>query len=134
MKNKYSFRIAWSREDDAYIARCRDFPSLATHGDSPLEALQELTSVIEEAEEEAGMNYLTIKQAAKKASVCLSTMNGWLHREDDPLPYFRIGKKGIRIAEPELDEWMRRFKVIPRQQVPKFVEVTRLPVRKEKAS
>jgi predicted RNase H-like HicB family nuclease len=42
----YTYRQEWSSEDDAYIARCLEFPSLATHGPSPEAALSELRMLV----------------------------------------------------------------------------------------
>src|SRR5690349_2655255 len=47
MKNKYSFNVFWSDEDDAYIAVSPEFPSLSGLGDTPDEALAELEPVID---------------------------------------------------------------------------------------
>jgi predicted HicB family RNase H-like nuclease len=44
--DRYTYREEWSEEDDAYIARCLEFPSLATHGPSPELALTELRAVV----------------------------------------------------------------------------------------
>jgi len=34
-QRKYTYRIEWSAEDQLHIARCLEFPSLATHGNTP---------------------------------------------------------------------------------------------------
>ena len=44
--DKYTYREEWSKEDDAYIARCLEFPSLGAHGPSPELALAELRAVV----------------------------------------------------------------------------------------
>lgn len=38
-KYKYGFLIAWSEEDQEFIARCLDFPGVSGSGDSREEAL-----------------------------------------------------------------------------------------------
>ncbi len=43
---RYTYREEWSGEDDAYIARCLEFPSLAAHGPTPEAALAEIRSVV----------------------------------------------------------------------------------------
>lgn len=45
---KYTYRIEWSEEDKTQIARCLEFPSLATHGETADEALHEIRKVVEE--------------------------------------------------------------------------------------
>lgn len=42
----YSYRVAWSEEDQAYIGRVAEFESLGVHGDSPYAALQEITDLV----------------------------------------------------------------------------------------
>ncbi len=44
--DRYTYREEWSEEDNVYIARCLEFPSLLAHGDSPEAALAELHSVV----------------------------------------------------------------------------------------
>ena len=71
-----------------------------------------------------GMNYLTLKQVSEKTGVCKRTVNDWLHHVDHPLPYYRTGKvKGIIVSEDDLDEFMMRFKVYPRQRIKKLVNI-----------
>ena len=49
MKNqaeKYSYRVEWSEEDGAYLARVLEFPSLAAHGSSLEKAIGELKKAV----------------------------------------------------------------------------------------
>ena len=70
------------------------------------------------------MQYLTLKQVAEKTGVSKRTINDWLHHVDHPLPYYRTGKvKGIIVREDELDEWLQRFKIYPRQRMEKLVNM-----------
>ena len=41
MDNKYPFNIAWSEEDQAYLATCPAFPGLSAFGDTEEEAITE---------------------------------------------------------------------------------------------
>ncbi len=43
----YSYTVAWSDDDDAFIARVTEFPSLAAHGKSQEKALREIRGVVE---------------------------------------------------------------------------------------
>lgn len=45
---KYTYRIEWSEEDNTHIAKCLEFPSLRTHGESAQEALKEMEFVVDE--------------------------------------------------------------------------------------
>ncbi|HIJ86794.1 MAG TPA: type II toxin-antitoxin system HicB family antitoxin [Desulfuromonadales bacterium] len=58
-QRKYTYRIEWSDEDQVHIARCLEFPSLATHGKTPEKALKEIEFVVAESirwiEEEGGV-------------------------------------------------------------------------------
>lgn len=49
MSNLYSYRVEWSEKDQAFIARCIEFPSLSAHGDSPAEALASIQQVVDES-------------------------------------------------------------------------------------
>ena len=70
------------------------------------------------------MQYLTIKQISQKTGRSKTTINNWLHHVDHPLPYYRTGKrKGIIVREDELDEWMKRFKVYPRQRIKRLINI-----------
>lgn len=47
MPPRYSYRIAWSDEDSAWIARCPEFGrTVSAFGDTPQEAMAELETVI----------------------------------------------------------------------------------------
>lgn len=37
--------VAWSKEDQVYVAHSSRYPSISTHGDSATEALKELEEV-----------------------------------------------------------------------------------------
>lgn len=56
---KYTYRLEWSEADNAHIARCLEFPSLAAHGKTPEKALKEIEIVVAESvkwiEEENGV-------------------------------------------------------------------------------
>src|SRR5215213_4713544 len=41
MDNRYPFNIAWSEEDQAYLATCPAFPGLSAFGDTEEEAVTE---------------------------------------------------------------------------------------------
>ncbi|MFW6313926.1 MAG: type II toxin-antitoxin system HicB family antitoxin [Spirochaetota bacterium] len=49
MSDRYTYRVEWSAEDDAYIGRCLEFSSLGGHGESAQEALSEIESVVAES-------------------------------------------------------------------------------------
>jgi predicted RNase H-like HicB family nuclease len=42
----YLYTVGWSEDDEAYVARVAEFPSLAAHGDSQEIALCSLHSVV----------------------------------------------------------------------------------------
>lgn len=45
-KEEYLYSVAWSEEDEAFVARVAEFPSLAAHGDTQEEALGEIKKVV----------------------------------------------------------------------------------------
>lgn len=44
---QYLYSVGWSEEDDAFIARVAEFPSLAAHGNTQEEALREVKDVVD---------------------------------------------------------------------------------------
>jgi predicted HicB family RNase H-like nuclease len=44
---EYSYTVAWSDEDNAFVARVTEFPSLAAHGRTREKALREVTEVVD---------------------------------------------------------------------------------------
>lgn len=45
--NKYTFRTYWSDDNEYYIARCLEFPSLTADGASPEVAVKELSELVD---------------------------------------------------------------------------------------
>lgn len=43
---EYSYNVAWSDEDNAFIGRVVEFPSLAAHGSTQEKALREIRTVV----------------------------------------------------------------------------------------
>ena len=43
---KYTYRVEWSDEDQAHIARCLEFPSVMAHSNTAKEALAEIEVAI----------------------------------------------------------------------------------------
>lgn len=43
---QYLYSVGWSEEDEAFIARVAEFPSLAAHGDTQEDALREIKEVV----------------------------------------------------------------------------------------
>lgn len=44
--SKYTYVVAWSADDEAYVARVAEFKSLAAHGDTAASALTEIQEVV----------------------------------------------------------------------------------------
>ena len=44
--SKYTYVVAWSADDEAYVARVAEFKSLAAHGDTAADALTEIQDVV----------------------------------------------------------------------------------------
>ena len=49
--NRYTYRVEWSEEDEAFVARCLELPSLAGHGESATRALEEVQRAVDAAVE-----------------------------------------------------------------------------------
>ena len=52
MVDKYTYSVTWSVDDDVFVARVAEFPSLAAHGDTHDGALTELRSVVADVVED----------------------------------------------------------------------------------
>ena len=46
---KYTFRIEWSEEDSAYVAKCLEMPGLMAHGETNENAFKEIKFVVAES-------------------------------------------------------------------------------------
>jgi predicted RNase H-like HicB family nuclease len=44
---QYLYSVGWSEEDEAFVARVAEFPSLGAHGETQEEALREIKTVVE---------------------------------------------------------------------------------------
>lgn len=44
--DRYTYTVVWSEEDEAFVARVAEFPSLATHGGKSSDALREIQEVV----------------------------------------------------------------------------------------
>ena len=48
MKNKYTFRVIWSEEDQEFVGLCAEFPSLSWLNKSQLAAFKGIRDLVEE--------------------------------------------------------------------------------------
>ena len=46
---KYTYRVEWSEDDNAHIAHCLEFPSLAAHGNTAASALANIVEAVDES-------------------------------------------------------------------------------------
>ncbi len=45
-KDRYTYRVTWSEEDEEYVGLCAEFPSLSWLAESPEEALHGIRQVV----------------------------------------------------------------------------------------
>lgn len=82
--DKYEYKVVWSEEDQVYIGRVAEFPSLAAHGDTSETALREIqfvvSEVLEDMQEQGEIlpSPLSIKKYSGKLNV---RMPEYLHRQ-----------------------------------------------------
>ncbi len=50
-ENRYTYRVEWSEEDGAFVARCLELPSMAAHGQTAAQALEEVQRAVDAAVE-----------------------------------------------------------------------------------
>jgi len=71
-KDRYTYRVMWSEEDEEYVGLCAEFPSLSWLAESPEEALQGIRQVVAdvvtdmEANKEPVPEPIAIKQYSGK--------------------------------------------------------------------
>jgi predicted HicB family RNase H-like nuclease len=63
---EYSYNVAWSDEDEAFLGRVVEFPSLAAHGDTLEDALHEINQVVELVLEDLAENGEPIPEPISK--------------------------------------------------------------------
>ena len=82
--DRYQFAVGWSEEDEIYVARVAEFPSLAAHGENPEEALKEIRFVVSAVLDDMESNGEQIPEplGVKKYSGKISLrMPEFLHRQ-----------------------------------------------------
>ena len=72
----YLYKVGWSEDDEAYVSRVAEFPSLAAHGESPDSALRSLQQVIEAVLEDMARSKETIPQPLGKRSFRIAANPG----------------------------------------------------------
>ncbi len=61
---KYGFRVAWSEEDESWVATCPDFPMLSAFGESVQEAVDEAGEVLARYIEEYERDGVVLPEAS----------------------------------------------------------------------
>jgi len=64
----YTYSVVWSEEDEAFIGRVLEFPSLAVHGSTQAKALSEIRSVVQDALDDLVENDENVPQPLNKRS------------------------------------------------------------------
>jgi len=64
----YTYSVVWSEEDEAFIGRVLEFPSLAAHGSTQAKALSEIRSVVQDALDDLVENDENVPQPLNKRS------------------------------------------------------------------
>jgi len=83
MDAKYSFKIFWSPEDEAYVVTVPEFPGLSAFGDTPEEALAEASQALEgflETYREEGWPLPAPRTLPEYSGQLRLRMPSWLHR------------------------------------------------------
>ncbi len=79
----YLYTVGWSEDDEAYVARVAEFPSLGAHGDSQEAALRSIQQVVKVVLKDMAASKEPIPQPLGKRSFSgrLNVrMPGYLHR------------------------------------------------------
>ena len=69
-KDRYTYRVMWSEEDEEYVGLCTEFPSLSWLAESPEEALSGIRQVVADVVADMAANNEPIPEpiATKKYS------------------------------------------------------------------
>lgn len=62
-KDRYTYRVTWSEEDDEYVGLCVEFPSLSWLAESPEAALQGIRQVVADVVADMAANDEPIPEA-----------------------------------------------------------------------
>lgn len=94
MSMNYSFRVDWSEEDEVFLARCVELPSIVAHGDSRTEALKEAETAVE-----ASVAWLKEEHEQIPEPISSNEFSGKLSLRMDPDLHRRIA---LRAAEKQV--------------------------------
>jgi predicted RNase H-like HicB family nuclease len=81
---KYEYRVAWEPEDEVYVARVAEWPSLSAHAQDPDAAIRELRGVVAFAIEDCearGESYPQPNSLKEYSGKLVVRMAPALHRE-----------------------------------------------------
>lgn len=125
--SKYSMRVAWSPEDEAFVASCPELGELSAHGGTPAKAAAELSEAIKlaleayEEEEWPLPEPRTLRTHSGQFRVRLpQSLHGWLVGEAEAegvslntfvvttLAEARGLCSGTRIGSPAAPRWRHR--------------------------
>jgi len=100
-ENKYTYKVEWSEEDDAFVAFCVEFPSLAAHGKSPAKALEEIMYVVKCAVKDMQENGEEVPEP-----VSAKTYKGRIPLRIPPALHKRLALRAFR-SELSLNEFLK---------------------------
>ena len=64
--------------------------------------------MLQEEKQQFNDPWITVEEAAKLVRISTRRMWEFLYASHDAVPYYRVGKKMIRVKVSELEEWMKR--------------------------
>jgi predicted HicB family RNase H-like nuclease len=82
--NQYTYTVAWSEEDEAYLGRVTEFPLLAAHGDSIDAALREILFLVDDVIHDMAQSADPLPEPLSKriySGKFVVRMPGTLHRK-----------------------------------------------------
>lgn len=70
-EERYHYSVAWSDEDDAYVARVAEWPLLAAHGETMHDALDEILCVVGDAIDDMNENGEDLPEPLAPNAACV---------------------------------------------------------------
>ena len=93
------------------------------NNDNVLELLTKVLKEVTDPDEVPSKEYFTIEEVAKKLKVSKPTVISWLKSKKHPLPYFKFGKRQVRIKSDDFEEWIINHRSKVQERTDKLINI-----------
>jgi len=91
--------------------------------DNIIEILRNVLTELGDKKEEDSTQFLTIDEVSKKLKLSKPTVLSWLQNKKHPLPFFKFGKRQIRIKSDDLEEWIINHRSKVQERTEKLINI-----------